>query len=594
VLATQRPAGVIKDSLRANANFRIALRVADEADSKDIIGSARAAHFNVSIPGRAAARCGPNKIVDFQSAYIDDDAYLEKEVENLQKEFALSGAPPPYKAWRDPMDENILFSDFENIPDSNEPLGLADIPERQTQEIFSYNPKDDGNLIVFGSFGTGKSAFIESLIYTKSKNLAQNSFDKKADSFYIISGQASFSNISKLKTVGAFVNVNDEELVDRIMDKVINEIKCREKKLSNTSENGENDKILELETLHLIIDDFQLFRQIYDSGLENELMQKFEQIVCASQSAKVAVILTTDRVNAVPNKIMSYFATHFIMKLVSEQDYLLLGIDKGQFSEKHIPGRGFYNGLETQIFTLSNNVQDKAIKIDKLLDLQIKSGIKAADGIFRLPKIIDSNSLIATLKKKEKNCLLGKLLLGLEYTSIRPLFIEQKGLIVVSGPPKSGKSNLMDFLQFQIPDAKFIRNIHSLTDEEQEKAIFDIQDSKRKGKLVVVEILQCNNPDLWKIVSVLKNADVSICIQPDNRFSQSFSYLSIPKCKAENFPPGRGYVLYEGKAEIIQTPLFEKAVFDKSDAKADSKVYFQPSDEVYSHHQQQLQVYSQN
>ena len=38
ILATQRPAGVIRDNLRANTNLRIALRMADESDSHDVVG----------------------------------------------------------------------------------------------------------------------------------------------------------------------------------------------------------------------------------------------------------------------------------------------------------------------------------------------------------------------------------------------------------------------------------------------------------------------------------------------------------------------------------------------------------------------------
>ncbi len=38
ILATQRPAGVIKESLRANTNLRVALRMADEDDAIDILG----------------------------------------------------------------------------------------------------------------------------------------------------------------------------------------------------------------------------------------------------------------------------------------------------------------------------------------------------------------------------------------------------------------------------------------------------------------------------------------------------------------------------------------------------------------------------
>ncbi len=59
ILATQRPAGVIRDNLRANTNLRIALRMADESDSDDVLGTSIAAGFDPSIPGRGAAKTGP-------------------------------------------------------------------------------------------------------------------------------------------------------------------------------------------------------------------------------------------------------------------------------------------------------------------------------------------------------------------------------------------------------------------------------------------------------------------------------------------------------------------------------------------------------
>ncbi|MEK8225701.1 FtsK/SpoIIIE domain-containing protein [Oerskovia sp. M15] len=59
IMATQRPAGVIRDNLRANTNLRVALRMADESDSSDVVGSADAAHFDPGLPGAASRRRGP-------------------------------------------------------------------------------------------------------------------------------------------------------------------------------------------------------------------------------------------------------------------------------------------------------------------------------------------------------------------------------------------------------------------------------------------------------------------------------------------------------------------------------------------------------
>ena len=67
IMATQRPAGVITDSLRANTNLRVALRVNDDSDSTDVLGDTMAAHFDPGIPGRAAARTGPGRITRFIS-----------------------------------------------------------------------------------------------------------------------------------------------------------------------------------------------------------------------------------------------------------------------------------------------------------------------------------------------------------------------------------------------------------------------------------------------------------------------------------------------------------------------------------------------
>lgn len=69
ILATQRPAGVINDSIRANTNLRIALRIADASDSSDVIGTDEAARIPRTVPGRAFVRMGPSDLQGFQTAY---------------------------------------------------------------------------------------------------------------------------------------------------------------------------------------------------------------------------------------------------------------------------------------------------------------------------------------------------------------------------------------------------------------------------------------------------------------------------------------------------------------------------------------------
>lgn len=69
VLATQRPAGVVSPDIAANTNLRIALRVRDAADSRDLIADPAAAELP-NVPGRALLRIGAAAPVPFQTARV--------------------------------------------------------------------------------------------------------------------------------------------------------------------------------------------------------------------------------------------------------------------------------------------------------------------------------------------------------------------------------------------------------------------------------------------------------------------------------------------------------------------------------------------
>ena len=55
LLATQRPAGAISPDIAANTALRVCLRVSQEADSTDVLGSPAAAHLP-SAPGHGFVR----------------------------------------------------------------------------------------------------------------------------------------------------------------------------------------------------------------------------------------------------------------------------------------------------------------------------------------------------------------------------------------------------------------------------------------------------------------------------------------------------------------------------------------------------------
>ena len=90
LLATQRPAGVVSDQMRANMKFRICLRVETPDDSKELLGSPDAA-FLPNIGGRGYVQSGNELMTPVQvawagGAYTDDRNISLKDVFWLDEE----------------------------------------------------------------------------------------------------------------------------------------------------------------------------------------------------------------------------------------------------------------------------------------------------------------------------------------------------------------------------------------------------------------------------------------------------------------------------------------------------------------------------
>jgi S-DNA-T family DNA segregation ATPase FtsK/SpoIIIE len=70
VLATQRPGGAVGPDLRANVSARIALRVTDPLESRDVLDDPAAARIPATAPGRAMLRLGSAPALPLQCAHV--------------------------------------------------------------------------------------------------------------------------------------------------------------------------------------------------------------------------------------------------------------------------------------------------------------------------------------------------------------------------------------------------------------------------------------------------------------------------------------------------------------------------------------------
>ena len=160
VLCTQRPAGVVRDSLLANCSLRLSLRVNNRADSQAVLGSDAAAQLDAALPGRCVVSRGTAAVQSCQVATTTDTdvrAVLRKR----------AAGPAPRRPWLDPLPDRVTTAGLALLVPGGRPpdllLGLLDEPDRQRYRAAGYDPVTDGNLLVVGGQGSGKSTLLAAL-----------------------------------------------------------------------------------------------------------------------------------------------------------------------------------------------------------------------------------------------------------------------------------------------------------------------------------------------------------------------------------------------------------------------------------------------
>jgi len=150
ILCTQRPAGVVRDTVLANADLRMSLRVNNRADSTAVVGTDAAA----DIPARARGR-GVLAPPDAEPRVVQFALASSSDVDRVASRWA--GSPPPRRPWCEPLPPVITPAE---APGG---FGLLDIPEEQRRGTATWHPAGEGHLLVLGAARSGTSTALAAL-----------------------------------------------------------------------------------------------------------------------------------------------------------------------------------------------------------------------------------------------------------------------------------------------------------------------------------------------------------------------------------------------------------------------------------------------
>ena len=437
LLATQRPAGVVTDEIRANTNLRIALRVHDRADALDVVGDRLPATFHRNTPGRAALRLGPDDLVVFQAASctgavvpVRDRLIVDwcsvarsqptsmiTEVEALVAAIVAAaehgGIAAPRRPWVDPLPgviaRSLVTAEFGT---ESSAVGVVDDPARQRRRPLQWT---SGNLVVIGAHGSGTTS---TAIALAAARLRDNGPDDLH--LYVVDGrgEAKLDALAAVAHCGGVVRCSEAERLDRLLRRLTDDIDRR------TVDHARRPSVV------LIVDGLDVLRTALSSIERIDLAARLERVMQEGPAVGIFTCATTD--GSSPAVIAAAGGDRWILHVDDPSTARAAGLRAP--APPAIPGRLCLveSGLTAQV----------AFDPEPLAGLPRRADGWGPPAIGVLPAVVDADGLIADVGCRD-------LLVGTAADDLLPaaLRVPAGDHVFIGGAAATGKSTALRQLE---------------------------------------------------------------------------------------------------------------------------------------------------
>lgn len=490
ILATQKPGGIIDEQIWSNARFRVALKVQDASDSKEILKNGDAA--TITVTGRGYLQVGNNEVYElFQSAWSgapykeevlegEDDVALitdlglyplsgiatnvKKKSSGLTEMEAVTakiakitsdlGIQKVASPWLEPLPLRLEKQQEVTTIQPGFPLGMIDEPEKQSQSSIAYNWTKDGNLGVFGSSGYGKSYTLLTTIL----GLAENLSPEEANFYLLDYGNGSLLPLRQLPHTADYFTI-DEELKREKLVKLMKEEITKRKVTFQQSEVSNihmynNLSTEKLPLLYIVVDNYDIVREEMEE-LEAQLIQFGRD----GQSLGIYLFVAATRVQSVRQSLMNNLKTKIVHYLMDATESFTV-IGRVPFDLEPFPGRAILKKEDayfTQIYLPASGADDyevlESIK-NKVSNLRAQYKERTHPlPIPMLPLELSASSFSFYLDGKKKN---GIVPIGLDEDTVLPITIDFKKNrhCLLIGQVQRGKTNTITLMLHTLLEQK--------------------------------------------------------------------------------------------------------------------------------------------
>ncbi len=423
----------------------------------------------------------------------------------------------------------------------------------------------------------------------------------------------SLESLEELPTVGAVIGSDEHERITRLLTRIESTIAMRTDQLANVRAADVSSyrrlaptAVDQMPRVFVLIDGYQNFVSTYERIERGVWLDLVPKLIVAGRSVGVHFVLTADRRSAVSHNVYGIIPQRIVLRMAGEDDYTNVGAPAKMLSAVSPEGRSVFDGFETQVAVpggfLRADEQAAALgRLARQLRRQ-RPGIDAPR-ILTLPEHVSRNDLAIELPGS----------FAINGVDLEPkLFEQDSGGFLISGPMKSGKTSalmacaealrdleldrpiflltgrpsmldrhpvwshaisgveacsallrqLIDELQEspqELPPAVFVDDFHELHEGDVGKAISELLKVGRTFPVLVVatsDTFPARRASQYTPLGELRQFKTGLLLAPDTSQGDG-DILSalLPNTSVKAWPPGRGYNVWPGVAELVQVGL---------------------------------------
>lgn len=377
ILATQKPSGLVDPQIWSNSRFKVCLKVADKQDSIDMLNKPDSAF--IKNPGRLYVQVGYDEIYEcVQSGYSGADYIPTKNYmpdDSVTVHMTDNTAHPIHSSklnnfgnktdktqleavvaeiisigqkkntfvkplWMDVLPTQIILEDIQKSAVKGlctTTVGLVDYVRKQEQKDLTLDFSKTGNIALYGANGTGKTTFLQTLIYSL---IADYNYTPTELNIYAMDfGGRNLKYLDLLPHTGGII-FTDEENKIAALSSILHDIIDERKRLFAENNCGTFTEFRAtvaqpLPAILILIDNFATFHEKYLS-----LSESLFDIVSAGNTFGIYFVITGNTRNSIYYKVTENISTYFTFKMNDPANYFDIHNIRPPVIPEDINGRG--------------------------------------------------------------------------------------------------------------------------------------------------------------------------------------------------------------------------------------------------------------